>query len=439
MIFDNDAIAKIDGFQTDLFDHKEFAERIYSLTQITNMPSVIAIDGPWGSGKTVFLKNFKEKFQDKSVVVYFDAFNNDFTHEAFMPLASLLIEALKSNEENSEIVSDLISKSKRFAGMIARRGTKLAIRLATLGVIETADLEGAEKDIASALKDSAEELASDLFDSYQNDKKIREDFLHCLEQAALANKTQIIIIIDELDRCRPDFAAEILETAKHYFGVSRVNFILGVNLEQLKNSLRALYGTELDGHAYLRKFLTLTVSLPKRKSGRGDDDRMKFIDFLEKQLDIPENKKSLIRETFDEVARLAIAHDLPFREISKICEICALAALFTPERVLKINTIIGGLAAMKTLRMDLYENARNGNLKFADIEEFLAISDIDTEYSPELHVKKLWAELTEEVKIPSESGMSQFFFRHHLRPDQVIPFLCNSVVEAFLTYDQEID
>src|SRR3954466_1508030 len=76
------------------------------------------------------------------------------------------------------------------------------------------------------------------------------------------NQTKpLILIIDELDRCRPNFSLQLLERIKHFFSVPNVHFVLGTNLTQLENSIAALYGNGIDTPVYLQKFVHLTLFL----------------------------------------------------------------------------------------------------------------------------------------------------------------------------------
>ena len=71
----------------------------------------------------------------------------------------------------------------------------------------------------------------------------------------------LVFIIDELDRCRPTFAIELLERVKHIFDVPHLVFILGINRDELCNSLQSVYG-EIDANVYLRRFFDMEFSLP---------------------------------------------------------------------------------------------------------------------------------------------------------------------------------
>ncbi len=83
----------------------------------------------------------------------------------------------------------------------------------------------------------------------------------------------LIVMIDELDRCRPSYAIELLEVAKHLFSVDHIVFVLAVNRSELAHSIRALYGSDFDAEGYLRRFFDVDFRLP-------EPDRKSFIDAM---------------------------------------------------------------------------------------------------------------------------------------------------------------
>ena len=78
----------------------------------------------------------------------------------------------------------------------------------------------------------------------------------------LSGNKPTVVLIDELDRCRPSYAIELLETAKHIFGVDNVVFVLAVNREELAHSVKALYGSEFGANGYLGRFFDIDFRLP---------------------------------------------------------------------------------------------------------------------------------------------------------------------------------
>ena len=145
------------------------------------------------------------------------------------------------------------------------------IRLATAGILDVGQL--AEKEIGQALASYAEYQLS----RYQDERESVEKFKTVLqEMAATLSKSRdgrpLVVVIDELDRCRPSYAIELLEVAKHLFTVDHIVFALAVNRAELAQSVRALYGASFDGEGYLRRFFDIDFRLPeadrKRSSRR---------------------------------------------------------------------------------------------------------------------------------------------------------------------------
>ena len=83
----------------------------------------------------------------------------------------------------------------------------------------------------------------------------------------------LIVAIDELDRCRPSYAVELLEIAKHFFSVKNIVFVLTVDKTQLSHAIKAIYGNDFDAIGYLRRFIDLDFRLP-------DPDRTDLMDHL---------------------------------------------------------------------------------------------------------------------------------------------------------------
>jgi hypothetical protein len=77
------------------------------------------------------------------------------------------------------------------------------------------------------------------------------------------DQKNLIIFIDELDRCRPTYAIELLERIKHLFDIKRIVFVLSTDMTQLAHSIRGVYGHEFDAKKYLQRFIDLDYSLKK--------------------------------------------------------------------------------------------------------------------------------------------------------------------------------
>lgn len=95
----------------------------------------------------------------------------------------------------------------------------------------------------------AEKALDDYWKHEEDKPTAMRDFRKTLED--FAKKSPLIIVIDELDRCRPDYALSVLEIIKHFFSLPGIHFVFGVNLEALENSVRCRYGPGIDAHGYL--------------------------------------------------------------------------------------------------------------------------------------------------------------------------------------------
>ena len=122
-------------------------------------------------------------------------------------------------------------------------------------------MEAIEEGSDSFIDQSLESMIKDQVEAEKNLSTLKE----ALKNIAATNP--VILLIDELDRCRPDFAVMMLETIKHVFDVENVQIILITNAEQLKATIKHSYGSETDSHSYLYKFFKYQINLPTTSKG----------------------------------------------------------------------------------------------------------------------------------------------------------------------------
>ena len=86
-------IPEVGGFtrENDIFGYRDFAERLANLVRNIDEPLVIALDGPWGSGKSVFVKQWAGLLRERGApVIQFDAFASDHYEDAFLALSATI-------------------------------------------------------------------------------------------------------------------------------------------------------------------------------------------------------------------------------------------------------------------------------------------------------------------------------------------------------------
>ena len=161
---------------------------------------------------------------------------------------------------------------------VALRATPAVIRLLTAGVLDVSPI--LEKELGQTLASYAKERVS----AYRGAQQSLRNFRSTLQDAArsvseIEGGLPLVVIIDELDRCRPSYAADLLEIAKHLFAVDHVVFVLAVNRDELAHSIRSLYGNDFDGEGYLRRFFDIDLRLPEPSRERFIEQALAAIQF----------------------------------------------------------------------------------------------------------------------------------------------------------------
>ena len=220
----------------DVLDRKEIAERLTGIVRGQEAPFVISLDGRWGTGKTFLLKRWAQDLQNQGwQAIYFNAWEDDFNNDPLLAIVGQL------SEHFDEGVPDRIARTVAHAAL-----NIVAKRLAGMKVDEL----------------TPERLLDD-YHEQQGTKRAVKDGLAQLGHRVRDDTGQpLVFIIDELDRCRPTFAIELLERVKHIFDVPNIVFVFGINREELTKSLRAVYG-EIEAEEYLRRFFDLPLALPQ--------------------------------------------------------------------------------------------------------------------------------------------------------------------------------
>lgn len=257
----------------DEYDRLPVAKKLLDLlTSDIDGLSPVVIDGGWGSGKTEFcwktINLFKADHEDYQVI-HVDAFEADHGDEPLMTLLAAVAEHLPKDKQRLLIQQAI--PAIRFA---AKTGLKAAVSWALRQ--DAVDLgDSFEKEVKragdAAIDAAVESTLRDHIESRRSIETLREAL------GRLAEKKPIVVFVDELDRCRPDFAISMLESIKHVFAVGGVQFVLVTNTEQLRASIRHVYGLGEDGsQRYLDKFLGFSFALPDRHPAAPRANRSSF-------------------------------------------------------------------------------------------------------------------------------------------------------------------
>jgi uncharacterized protein YutD len=236
----------------DLLYSNEIIEKFHFIVMNSSYP-VYAISGDWGTGKTCFIKMWENLLKEKGqIFVHIDAFKMDYEVEPFIMLIKALNNAIKKMGIEDDKIQQLKNKARDIFSVksIAKLGLNILLDK-TVGI--------------EPVKEFVNNAYNKYFDETTAEGSMYDELVSLMREITKNFKEPVHIIIDELDRCRPDFALETLERIKHIFSMEKVKFILVYNEEVLKSIIKKRYGDVINAERYLNKFVQKVYCLDNTK------------------------------------------------------------------------------------------------------------------------------------------------------------------------------
>lgn len=269
-------ILDTEPFLADLLkNRKKFGDTLSGLFRRMDKDEnlVVLVDAPWGGGKSTFIEMWEKSLKNPRAqgdapakpvhLIRFDAFAADHHEDPFVAFSGEVVEFINAHHTRTlgEKADALIQSAARIAVKFAKPLFNAAVRMGSGGLIDG----DVAKDLAKDATDIAADALVERIKKYGEERKSIAAFKATLAQvAAKVREDQdfpLVIVVDELDRCRPDFALKLLERIKHLFDVPGVAFLLFAHKAQLEEMIRHAYGREVDANAYLHKFVNITTRL----------------------------------------------------------------------------------------------------------------------------------------------------------------------------------
>ena len=248
----------------DILNRQPFVDNIKEIVKIYSEKKrniTFAINGKWGSGKTFVLNMLEEQLKKDYIVFHYNAWEYDYYDE---PLIALITSTINSLGDYIEVEKT----TKQIGKSILEKAKTILVK--TLGEICKNKLG---VDIPNIIKDVHDDVkkqknADKAYDSYLDiTKKIGE------VRAALRSLSEIktiVFVVDEMDRCLPEYAIKVLERLHHVFtGLDNLQVILAVDKTQLDTTVRTIFGETTATDGYLKKFISFAVELDV---GETDED-----------------------------------------------------------------------------------------------------------------------------------------------------------------------
>ncbi len=288
-------------FQDPLRRHGE-VERFLQLLLSVEPPYTILVNAPWGSGKTFFIKQVervlrmanpaleqdaarldsifgataKDLLANPFLPIYFNAWEDDHFDNPILPILATIATSVDESTVHGdghpwkcfgEIIETAVSK-------------QFGLALNVNNIVE--DFSGV-----------------DFLEGYKEEKKLRSRIDELVRNYLPGIAKRAVIFIDELDRCRPEFAVKVLEQAKTLFQQENIVVVYSTDISQLANSLEGIYSSNFDGVKYLERFYDKCIELNPIKpadylSFKGINTQAGFI-FVNTTVELLDYKKASLR------------------------------------------------------------------------------------------------------------------------------------------------
>jgi hypothetical protein len=238
----------------DRLDRARYAEFLtnYLAAEGKQRNYVLNLNAEWGAGKTWFIKRWYMELKAHYPTVYIDAWQQDFSDDPLLTVISSIIEQLKAEAGSPQLSPYL---STKLASLL--KATAPIVTKALFKKVSGINIDEVQEVITA---DDAGKLVESLFQDTRKKTEAVQLLKHEIKQwveAIIGKKkkqTPAFILIDELDRCRPSYAVEMLETIKHIFDIQGVVFVLATDTEQLQHAIKVIYGDGFDAESYLGRF-----------------------------------------------------------------------------------------------------------------------------------------------------------------------------------------
>ena len=393
----------------DALDRNADLNSFCQLLSHSNSMNSIALDGRWGSGKTFFVKqcallinaknslsnidkdiaesilkvakqsnSFEGLTDNKLLAVYFDGWENDSNEDPILALIYRIVQQLDLKTNGFDL-------------------NHLVHILGTIGDAITG------RPITSVFECLNER---NIFDEIRKHEDLETTIKKFFEEILFEKAEQLIIFVDELDRCRPSYAVRLLERIEHYFINDRITFVFSVNLEQLQHTIKNFYGNDFDACRYLDRFFDLRLSLPPINT-------TKYYNYLNLSNNIVGDRVLMrIQQTFN----MSIREFCKFYDLVKVS---GMKSNFNNMEDFMFKYVVTLCLALKIINLDLHEEFMHGK------NEQPLLDLYDNDFGT--HICELLLNDDEMLENPRVDDVVHVYIKKEVKQKEKLSELCNVI------------
>lgn len=286
-----------------------------------NSGSAVALNAAWGSGKTFFVRQAKmlidiynpnsdidteclNEEEIASIKKVYDRYNSGAEEYDMQKMATVYYDAWKYDDTEDPLLSMLYCIMNRFGESVPEDKVAVIKKFAkqSISILSSAAryITGINvQEILETIKNYAD-ACEDTVKEQKSNESLEKRINSFLNDVVLEDEKKLIIFIDELDRCNPQYAVKLLERVNHYFNHPKVIFVISYNKSELQHSIKTLYGSEFSADKYLERFFDYEFGLRAIE--------------IEKYFNVLGNNKNIIDDNCNTIAKI---YNLQMREIWK--------------------------------------------------------------------------------------------------------------------------
>lgn len=241
-------------------NYEELSDTLSTIIKNSQPHFTIGIYGEWGTGKTTMMKLVEKKLSDgkernksKILPIWFNAWRYEREEQLATIAMMKTIAYAMADHKKFEPVSTIMKKGLFSFGKDMLR--QLALQIMTEKGVEKFEDSFTEKAIFL----NSIERDTIYFDGLRAISEQMKKIRHAKQNEGY----RVVVFVDDLDRCSPKKALEVLESIKVFLDIEGFIYVLGISHKTIDRLITFAYNeVGVQGSDYIKKIIQIPIKLP---------------------------------------------------------------------------------------------------------------------------------------------------------------------------------